>query len=318
MTAQLLHSLLLLSFPLLGGLGAAGLLISNAERRQQALGRRASRVLPHAGRPRAIASIARERGTDGGLASHAARLIGCDLSRTQTYPVRWWIVLLGAAGIGRLAAAVALPLLGSAGWLLWPLTCLCCSRFLFSHWDAQRRNLLQQQFPDALATITRSVRVGVPVSEAIRLVAQDAPYPTRAEFRELTDALGIGVPLDAALRAMALRTGLASYSFFGTTIALQAQTGGTLSEALENLADIVRRRVGLRARGYALTSEARASAMVLCVMPFVAAGMMYLLAPAYMTVLFLTNTGHRMLGVAAISMTIGVVCMRALIGKTLQ
>jgi len=318
MTAHLLSLLLLLSFPLLGGLGGAGLLIANAERRQQGLSRRIARVLPRARRPAAAAPIARERAANPGIAVQAARVFGCDLQRARIYPVRWWIVLLGTAAVGRLAVAAAAPLFGPIGWLLWPAIWVFGSRVLFSRWDAQRRNLLQEQFPDALATITRSVRVGVPVTEAIRLVGANAPAPTGEEFRELADALAIGVPLDVALRAMALRTGLPDYRFFGTTIALQAQTGGTLSEALENLADIVRRRLGLRARGYALTSEARASAMVLCAMPFAAAGMMYLLTPAYMTVLFFTAIGHKMLGVAAISMTTGVITMRGLIGKVLQ
>jgi len=318
MTADVLSLLLLLSFPLLGGLGGAGLLISNAERRRQALSRRTARVLPHSRRPSTAASIARERATESGLSVHAARWFGCDLQRSQIYPVRWWIVLLGTAVLGRLAAAAALPLFGPIGWLAWPAVWLSCSRMLFSRWDAQRRNLLQEQFPDALTTIIRSVRVGVPVSEAIRMVGHDAPDPTGEEFRELANALSIGVPLDAALHAMAHRTGLPDYRFFGTAIALQSQTGGTLTEALENLADIVRRRIGLRARGFALTSEARASAMILCIMPFVAAGMMYLLSPGYMSVLFSTATGHKMLGMAAISMTIGVVAMRGLIGKVLQ
>lgn len=318
MTTHLLRLLLLLSFPLLAGLGATGLLISNAERQQLALARRIAHVLPRWHRPHAPASIARESAATGGLAERAARLFGCDLQRAAAYPVRWWIVLLGTAVLGRGVAALALPLSGPLGWLSWPATCLVGSRMLFSRWAAQRRNLLQQQLPDVLATIVRSVRVGVPVTEAIRLVARDAPDPTGGEFRVLSDALAIGVPLDAALRAMAERTGLPDYRFFGTTIALQAQTGGTLGEALDNLADIVRRRIGLRARGYALTSEARASALVLCAMPFFAAGMMYLLTPAYMTVLFSTHTGRKMLGIAAISMSIGVAAMRALIAKALQ
>ena len=219
--------------------------------------------------------------------------------------------------LGRLAAGSALPLLGLGGWLIWPAVWVLCSRALFGRWDAQRRNRLQQQFPDALATIVRSVRVGIPVGESIRQVAHEAEEPTGGEFRQLVNELSIGVPLDAALRAMALRTGLADYRFFGTTIALQAQTGGTLGEALDNLADIVRRRISLRARGFALTSEARASAIVLCAMPFLAAGMMYLLNPDYMAVLFSSQLGQKMLGGAAISMTIGVVTMRAMISRML-
>jgi tight adherence protein B len=318
MTTHLLRLLLLLSFPLLGGLGGTGLLIANAERRQLALARRIGHILPRWRQAHAPASIARESTRESSVATRAARVFGCDLRHAAIYPVRWWIVLLGTAALGRIVAALAIPLSGAAGWLLWPATCVVCSRMLFSRWAAQRRNVLQQQLPDVLATIVRSVRVGMPVTEAIRLVGREAPEPTGGEFRDLADGLAIGVPLDAALRAMAERTGLPDYRFFGTTIALQAQTGGTLGEALDNLAEIVRRRIGLRARGFALTSEARASAMVLCVMPFFAAGMMYLLTPAYMTVLFSTHAGQKMLGVAAVSMSIGVAAMRALIGRALQ
>ncbi|HVC61993.1 MAG TPA: type II secretion system F family protein [Acetobacteraceae bacterium] len=317
MTATLLRMMLLLSFPLVGGLGAAGLLIANAERRQRTLSARIAHVLPHGRRLVTAASIARERVGSLGPVARMAALFGCDPRRGHIYPIRWWIVLLGTGMVGRLAAGLAVPLFGLAGWALWPAAWLLASRALFARWEAKRRDQLQQQFPDALATIVRSVRVGIPVGEAIRLVGHEAEDPTGLEFRLLANELSIGVPLDVALHNVSLRTGLADYRFFGTTVALQAQTGGTLGEALETLADIVRRRIGLRARGYALTSEARASAVVLCAMPFFATGMMYVLNPDYMGVLFTTQTGHKMLGLAAISMTIGVAAMRGLIRKVL-
>lgn len=318
MTASLLRVLLLLSFPLLAGLGAAGLLISSADRREKTLSARIGHILPHGRRLTVATSIAREHVASAGLAVRAAALFGCNLRHSHIYPVRWWIVLAGTAMLGRLAAGLALPLLGLAGWALWPTVWLLASRALFARWEAKRRDQLQQQFPDVLTTIVRSVRVGIPVSEAIRLVGQESEDPTGHEFRLLSSELSIGVPLDAALRGLSQRTGLADYRFFGTTVALQAQTGGTLGEALEILADIVRRRIGLKARGYALTSEARASAMVLCAMPFFTAGMMFLLTPDYMGVLFTTAIGHKMLGLAAISMTIGVASMRGLIRKVLS
>ncbi len=273
MSAPLLHLFLLLSFPLLGGLGAAGLLIANAERRQQTLAARIAHILPHAPRVTGLLPIARESVETGGAAARVAALFGCDLRHAHVYPVRWWIVLAGTFALGRVAAELALPLAGLAGWVLWPLAWVLASRMVFATWEAKRRDRLLQQLPDTLATIVRSVRVGIPVTEAIRLVASETEEPTGPEFRQLADELVIGVPLDVALHAMSLRSGLAEYRFFATTVALQAQTGGTLGEALETLADVVRRRIAMRARGYALTSEARASATVLSAMPFFTGGM---------------------------------------------
>jgi tight adherence protein B len=166
--------------------------------------------------------------------------------------------------------------------------------------------------------IIRTVRVGIPVLEGMRLVGREAPEPTASEFRQLVEEVSIGVPLDLALRASAERTGMEEYRFFATTIALQMQTGGGLSEALENLGDVVRRRLALRARGYALTSEARTSMMVLVALPFLLALGSLVTAPGTIDVLFTTSTGNTMLSVGAISMTLGIIIMRTMIRRTLS
>jgi tight adherence protein B len=318
MSPLLLHLFLLLSFPLLAGLGGVGLMIANAQSRQQAVSRRVTNTLPHAPRPPGPLPIARESAEVGGPATRVAALFGCNLANAHVYPIRWWLLLAGTCALGRVAAALAVPLAGLAGWVAWPVVWLLASRMMFAAWDAKRRGALLQQFPDILATIVRSVRVGIPVSEAIRMVAREAPDPSGREFRQLADEMAIGVPLDGALYAMSLRSGLPEYRFFATTVGLQAHTGGTLGEALDTLADVVRRRIAMRARGYALTSEARASAMVLAAMPFLIGCMMFLLTPDYMTVLFTTTTGHKMLGAAVISLSIGIAAMQGLIRKVLS
>ncbi len=91
-------------------------------------------------------------------------------------------------------------------------------------------------------------------------MAQDSEAPTSVEFGRLYDQVSIGTPLEDALREMAARNKLPEYRFFATALALQSQTGGGLTETLENLADVVRKRVALKARGYALAAEARTSA----------------------------------------------------------
>jgi tight adherence protein B len=317
MNAADLRLLLLLSFPLLAGLAGGGLLIANAEHRRRLLAVRFARILPAAPQAANLLPIARDRGESRSAAIRLAAVFGCDPRPAAVYPVRWWIVLAGTCALGRAAAGLMLPLFGAAGWALWPATWVLASRALFRGWEKRRRDTLLLQLPDALATIVRSVRVGIPVAEAIRQVGREAEHPTGSEFRQLVDEISIGVPLDAALRALSLRSGLTEYRFFATTVSLQAQTGGPLGEALEILAEVVRRRIALRARGYALTSEVRASAMVLCAMPFVAGGAMALMTPAYMGVLFTTTLGNQMLGAAGVSLAIGIAVMRALTRKVL-
>jgi tight adherence protein B len=126
------------------------------------------------------------------------------------------------------------------------------------------------------------------------------------------------VPIEVALRMMAQRTNMAEYRFFAPAVALQVQTGGGLSEALDTLSDVVRKRLALRSRGFALTSEARTSALVLAVLPFFIGGTLALLSPGYLDVLFETDTGNEMLAVGAISLVIGIATMRTMIRRTLS
>ncbi len=107
--------------------------------------------------------------------------------------------------------------------------------------------------------IVRSVRVGIPVTEGIRTVAREAPRPTAQEFSLLADQIRIGMPIEEALRELATRNQLPEYRFFATALALQNQTGGGLAETLENLGDVIRKRVALKGRAHALASEARTS-----------------------------------------------------------
>jgi hypothetical protein len=169
-----------------------------------------------------------------------------------------------------LAAAVryaAEDMLGVLSWAALPITWVVASRMFFNRVENKRRSALLWQFPDALAMIVRSIRVGVPVIDAIRNVSLTAPNPTAGEFARMVDQIAMGTPLDEAITELAERTGLAEYRFFATALSLQTQTGGTLSETLENLADVIRKRAALKARGLAMTAEARTSSAILAVLP---------------------------------------------------
>lgn len=221
-------------------------------------------------------------------------------------PLAGLLCWLGEAAFGAWAWLGFLPLLG------------CAARLLAGRAEAQRRQLLYAQFPDALGMIVRAVRVGVPVTEALRVVAREALEPTAQEFARLADLVAIGQPLDEALSAMARQSGLPEYRFFAVALVLQNQTGGSLNETLDNLADVIRRRVALRARARALATEARTSAIVLGCLPVLAMAGLYLVSPDYVLMLFNDPSGQQVLAAACGLLLCGVLVMRGMLRRSLQ
>lgn len=244
-------------------------------------------------------------------------LFGFDRMRRHQYPASVQRVLAVTAVLAAAEAFIDMRMLGLAGLLLGPVVWVCLARLFYRHCNRRRTQTLFRQFPDALAMIVRTVRVGVPLSRAVSLVSEECPDPTAAEFRQLSEEVAIGLPLAEALRAMGARNELTEYRFFATALALQSQTGGGLAETLETLADTIRTRVAARLRGHALASEARASCYVLGALPFFIGAMLYLVNPGYMSILFTTSAGLKLLGVAMASFSIGFYLMQQITNRSL-
>lgn len=248
----------------------------------------------------------------------AAHLFGVQAAQPDLYPAPWWVLLSGVLLIAFVAVALAVRLIGVLGWLGYPVLAVMLGRAVFGTFLRRRQTRLYEQLPDALSMIVRAVRAGLPVTEALRSVGQEASAPTAGEFTRLATDIAIGISLQDALTTMAERTGLQEYRFFAVALALQGQTGGNLAETLENLAEVVRKRVAVRARGFALASEARMTANVLVGLPFVAAGALAFMAPAYLMVLIDTSPGQKMLFLAAVLLGGGIAVMRTMIRRSLS
>ncbi len=288
------------------------------QRRREAS--RIERVLQPLARTRPLRPAATTRlavPEERGLLGWLGWVFRFDPGRVIRYPTPWWAVLAGAFALAWVGTAMAANLLGQAGLLALPLLWWIVAQAWFRRMDARRRQQLLVQMPDALAMIVRAVRVGIPIPEAVRAVAQEAEPPTAVEFAALNSEIVIGVPLEDGLRALARRTELGEYSFFATAVSVQSQTGGGLTEVMENLADVIRRRVALQSRGYALSAEARSSAVVLAVMPVLTGIMLWLINPAYMNTLFDEPLGHMLLGAGVSLLAIGIFVMRTIIRRTL-
>src|SRR5262249_12436803 len=150
-------------------------------------------------------------------------------------------LLYGRAIFGTLLAVLSAPIEG-----------LLVARVVFGWERARFQKALLEQIPEIMAQICRGVGAGIPLSEALRSVTREAPNPSRDEFSRVINEIMIGQSLEGALWKLHKRVGLPEYAFFAVTIGLQAQTGGSLIETLQNLQDIVRKRVALSKRGKAL------------------------------------------------------------------
>lgn len=251
------------------------------------------------------------------LIATAARLFGYNPAHAEHYSLQWWIVLGGALIPARAVAELVGFYAGTWSLLVVPVAWVGFCRFVFKWSEERRRNVLYAQFPDALAMIVRAVRVGIPLGEGIHTVAREAMPPTGPEFAQMYDRIAIGVTLEDALHEMAGRTGVPEYRFFATALALQGRTGGGLTEALESLADVMRKRLALKARGLALAAEAKTSIGILTSLPFVAGGALAVLNPHYIGRLFYEHGCQKVLLAAVVLLVSGLLVMRGMIRKAL-
>jgi Flp pilus assembly protein TadB len=185
---------------------------------------------------------------------------------------------------------------------------------------AQRR--YQRRFldalPDAIDLIVRAVKAGLPALDAIDLAAREMAAPVGTEFQKVLDDTRIGVAMADALNHAADRIRVPDFRFFVASIVLQRRTGGGLAETLINLSTLIRQRRTLRLKARALTAESKASATLISIMPFVAAAGLYLVNPNMMSLLFVDHRGRFMLGVAIVSLLLGIATMNAIIRRTLR
>ncbi|MQX46769.1 type II secretion system F family protein [Sinorhizobium medicae] len=199
-----------------------------------------------------------------------------------------------AAGVG-LTAAAGLP-----RWIVGSRIKRRCRKFL-------------DEFPNALDVMVRSIKSGLPLNDALRLIASDGQEPVRTEFRRVVESQQVGLNVPEACARMIHSIPLPEVNFFAIVIAIQAQAGGNLSEALGNLSKVLRERRKMKAKINALSMEAKASACIIGALPFIVATLVYLTSPAYMAILFTDPRGHLIMGASAVWMSIGIWMMRNMI-----
>ena len=186
-------------------------------------------------------------------------------------------------------------------------------RWIVGYLVKRRLNKFLEEFPNSLDVMTRSIKSGLPLTDALRLIAAEGQEPVRTEFRRLVEAQQVGLSVPEACARMFTNIPLQEVNFFAIVIAIQSQAGGNLSEALGNLSRVLRERRKMKAKVNALSMEAKASAAIIGALPFIVAFLVYLTSPEYIMILFQDSRGHLIMGISGVWMSIGILVMRNMI-----
>jgi tight adherence protein B len=172
--------------------------------------------------------------------------------------------------------------------------------------NARRRmEAFEQQLPDALALMTRAMRAGHSLGFGLRMVGDELPDPIGVEFLRVADEVQMGQELTTALANLNHRVDVPDLPFFVTSIGIQRETGGNLTEILDKLGHVIRERFKLYGKVRAITAMGRASANLLAFWPFVMVGALYSTNPDYVAPLWESETGHMMVLISAVLVAIG-------------
>jgi tight adherence protein B len=178
---------------------------------------------------------------------------------------------------------------------------------------ARRQEQLEQQLPEALELMSRALRAGHALPTAVKMAADEIPEPLGGEFRILFNEVNYGVPMHDALKNLATRIPGSDVGFFVVSVLIQRETGGNLAELLDTISRIVRERLKLLSQVKVYSAEGKLSAWILSLLPFGLGGVLFLVNPKFMAVLWSDPSGLKMMGVVAALMAVGILWMRSVI-----
>jgi len=186
--------------------------------------------------------------------------------------------------------------------------------FVFLRWKRRRKtSKIERYMPDAMELLARSLRAGHTLPGSLDLVSQEIPGPLGAEMRITFEEQKLGLSMPQAFRRMGERVASQDLRYFVTAVIIQSETGGNLSEILENIGLIIRDRLKLKGKVKGLTAEGRFSALILSLLPFITFLALYFFNQKYVMTLFRDPMGPKLITGALISIGIGIFIMKRMV-----
>ena len=177
----------------------------------------------------------------------------------------------------------------------------------------RRMRAFEEQFPEGLDLISRALKAGHAFATGLKMVADEMPEPVGPEFRKTFDEQNFGLPMKDSLDNLSFRIPLLDVRFFATAVLIQRETGGNLSEILENLAHVVRERFKILRQVRVYTAHGRFTGYVLLALPAVLAIALMFINPDHMNLLFRERLGQMMLLGALVMQALGFLWIKQVI-----
>jgi len=177
----------------------------------------------------------------------------------------------------------------------------------------KRLQLFEEQFPEAIGLLARALRAGHAFPTGLTMVADEIPAPVGTEFKLVYDRQTFGMPLADALKGLADRVPVLDARFFVTAVLTQRETGGNLSEVLDNLATVIRDRFRVKRQVRVVTAHGRITGWILAGLPPSLAAVLCFVSPGHMTTLVTDPLGIQMLAVAGFLQVSGTLIIRKLV-----
>ena len=169
----------------------------------------------------------------------------------------------------------------------------------------KRQKALAEQLPDALDFLGRSLRAGHSLPIGLQMMGTELPSPIRDEFGRCYDEISLGTGPDVALKSMCERIDSTDFAFFVTAVLVQRQTGGDLSQVLDNITGMLRQRIGLQQAVRAKTAEGRFTGLILAAFPMIMFLILFVMSRDYAMPLVTTTIGKGMLLAALLMSALG-------------
>ncbi len=185
--------------------------------------------------------------------------------------------------------------------------------YYLAHKRNKRFEKFERQLPEALELVSRAIKAGHAFTAGMRMVADEMGDPVGVEFGKTVNEINFGMAVPEALTNLTQRIECEDLRFFAVAVIVQRETGGNLSEILENLSRLIRERFKFQGRVRILSAEGRMSAKALIAMPFIFVGIISVFNPDYIRVLFTDSIGHILIMIALAMMAIGAFVIKKLV-----
>jgi len=177
----------------------------------------------------------------------------------------------------------------------------------------KRLGKLEEQFPEALEFLARSMRAGHAFTISLEMLGEELPEPLGQEFRTLFNEQNLGAALEVALANLTTRVPLLDMRFFASSVLLQKQTGGNLAEILTRLAEVIRERFRLKGQVKAASAHGRLTATILMLMPIATMFALLVVSPGYLQGMAKDSDGKYLIGFAVVGQILGNYFIRKII-----